>query len=145
MRSLAILMSSAYALPFLWRERKRYLLYNASISVVLPFLRMLCIIYHWGSRGTHICVSKLTIIVSDNGLAPTRRQAIIWTNAGILLIRTFRTHLSEIISEIHRFLFKKTRFKMSGKWRPSCLGLNVLTHRNRLFGTMPLSESMPYC
>ena len=41
---------------------------------------------HWG-RVTHICVGKLTIIGSDNGLAPGRRQAIIWTNAGILLIR----------------------------------------------------------
>ena len=40
---------------------------------------------HWG-RVTHICVSKLTIISSDNGLSPEGRQAIIWTNAGILLI-----------------------------------------------------------
>ena len=35
----------------------------------------------------HICISKLTIIASDNGLLPGRRQAIIWTNAWILLIR----------------------------------------------------------
>ena len=28
-------------------------------------------------------VSKLTIIVSDNGLSPGRRQAIIWPNARI--------------------------------------------------------------
>ena len=35
---------------------------------------------------THICVSKLTIIGSDNGLSPGRRQAVIWTNTGILLI-----------------------------------------------------------
>ena len=41
---------------------------------------------HWG-RVTHICVSKLTIIGSDNGLSPGRRQAIIWVNAGILIIR----------------------------------------------------------
>ena len=40
---------------------------------------------HWG-RVTHICVGELTIIGSDNGLSPGRRQAIIWTNAGILLI-----------------------------------------------------------
>ena len=81
---------------------------------------------HWG-RVTHICVSKLTIIGSDNGLSPGRRQAIIWTNDGILLIRTFRTHFSEIVSEIHTSSFKKMHFKMSsGKWRPSCLGLNVL-------------------
>ena len=81
---------------------------------------------HWG-RATHICVSKLTIIGSDNGLTPGRRQAIIWTNAGILLIRTLGTNFSEIFSEIHTFLFKKMHLKMSsGKWRPSCLGLNVL-------------------
>ena len=30
---------------------------------------------HWG-RVMHICVSKATIIVSDNGLSPSRRQAI---------------------------------------------------------------------
>ena len=77
---------------------------------------------------THICVSKLTIIGSDNGFSPGRRQAIIWANDGILLIRTFQTHFSEIASEIHTFSFKKMHFKMSsGKWRPSCLGLNELT------------------
>ena len=82
---------------------------------------------HWG-RVTHICVSKLIIIGSDNGLSPGRRQAIIWTNDGILLIRTFRTHFSEIVSEIHTSSFKKLHFKMSsGKWRPYWLGLNVLT------------------
>ena len=39
-------------------------------------------ITHWG-RTTHICVGKLTIVGSDDGLSPGRRQAIIWTNAGI--------------------------------------------------------------
>ena len=45
---------------------------------------------HWG-RVTHICVDKLTIIGSDNGLSPDRRQAIIGTNAGTLLIGPLRT------------------------------------------------------
>ena len=36
---------------------------------------------HWG-RVRHICVGNPTIIGSDNGLSPGRRQAIIWTNAG---------------------------------------------------------------
>ena len=36
---------------------------------------------HWG-WVTHICVSDLAIIGSDNGLSPGRHQAIIWTNAG---------------------------------------------------------------
>ena len=40
---------------------------------------------HWG-RVTHICVSELAIIGSDNGLSHGRRQAIIWNNAGLLLI-----------------------------------------------------------
>ena len=81
---------------------------------------------HWG-RVTHICVSKLTIIGSDNCLSPGRRQAIIWTNAGILLIGSLGTNFSEILIEISAFSFKKMHLKMSsGKWRPSCLGLNVL-------------------
>ena len=81
---------------------------------------------HWG-RVTHICVGKLTIIGLDNGLSPERRQAIIWTNAGILLIRTLATNFSEILSEIHTFSFKKMHLKISSaKWRPFCLRLNVL-------------------
>ena len=76
----------------------------------------------------HICVGNLTSIGSDNGLSPNRRQAIIWTNAGILLIGPLATNFSEILIEIHTFSFKKMHLKMlSGKWRPSCLGLNVLT------------------
>ena len=80
----------------------------------------------WG-RVTHVCVSKLTIIGSDNGLSPDRRQAIIWTNAGLLLIGPFGTSFSEILIEILTFSFKKMRLKVSSaKRRPFCLGLNVL-------------------
>ena len=39
---------------------------------------------HW-DWVMHICVSKLTIIGSDNGLSPGWRQAIIWTNAEFLV------------------------------------------------------------
>ena len=65
---------------------------------------------HWG-RVTLICVSKLTIIVSDNGLSPCRRQAIIWTNAGILLIGPLGTNFNETSIEIHTFSFKKPIWK----------------------------------
>ena len=74
---------------------------------------------HWG-RVTHICLNDLTIIGSDNGLSPGRRQAIIWTNAGIFLIGPLRTNFSEILIEIHGFSFKKINLKMSAKWRPFC-------------------------
>ena len=87
---------------------------------------------------THICVSKLTIIGSDNGLSPGRRQAIIWTNAGILLNRPLRTNFNEILIEILTFSFIKMRLKVSSaKWRPFCLGLNVLTHSCVCLHTMP--------
>ena len=54
---------------------------------------------HWG-RVTHICISKLTTIGSDKGLSPGRRQTIIWTNAGILLVGPLGTNFSEILIEI---------------------------------------------
>ena len=76
-------------------------------------------------------VSKLTIIGSDNGLSPGRRQAITLTNDGILLIGPLGTNFSEIISKIHSFSFKKMHLKTSSaKWRPFCLGLNVFIHNN---------------
>ena len=82
---------------------------------------------HWG-RVTHICVGNLIIIGSDNGLSPERRQAIIWTNAGILSIGPSGTNFNEILIGIQTFSLKKMHFKMSSaKWRPFCLGLNVLT------------------
>ena len=82
---------------------------------------------HWG-RVTHICVGKLTVIDSDNGLSPGQCQAIIWTNAGILLIGPLGTNFNETSIEIHTFSFKKIHLKLSsGKWRPFCRGLNVLT------------------
>ena len=81
---------------------------------------------HWG-RLTQICVGNLTFIGSDNGLSPGRRQAIIWTNYGILLIGPLGTNVSEISIEILTFSFKKKRLKVSSaKCRPYCLGLNVL-------------------
>ena len=85
------------------------------------------VLTHWG-RVTHICVIKLTIIGSDNGLSPGQCQAIIWTNAGILLIEPLGTNFSEILIKIHIYSFKKM---LSGKWRPFCLGLNVLIHYSR--------------
>ena len=60
----------------------------------------------------HICISKLTIIGWDNGLLPGQCQAIVWTNAGILLIRPLGTNLSEILIKIDIFSFMKMYLKM---------------------------------
>ena len=75
----------------------------------------------------HICVTGLIIIGWDNGFSPGQCQGIIWTSAGILLIGTLGTNLSEILIEIHTFSFKKMHIKISSaKWWPFCLSLNVL-------------------
>ena len=75
----------------------------------------------------YICVSKTIIIVSDNGLSPARRQAIIWTNDGILLIGHLGTHFSEIIFEMQISLLKKIRLNLSSaKCCQFRFGLTVL-------------------
>ena len=84
------------------------------------------VLTHWG-RVINMCVSNLNTIGSDNGLSPDRRQAIIWSNAGILLTGPLGTNLSEISIETLTFSFKKRHLKVSSaKWQPLCLGLNVL-------------------
>ena len=60
-------------------------------------------------------------IGSDNGFSPGRRQAIIRTNAGILLIMIIKTlvmNVIEIVSKLYKFSFKEIHLKMlSAKWR----------------------------
>ena len=93
---------------------------------------LLAILTHWG-RVTHICVVDLTIIGSDNGLSPGRRQAIIWTNAGILLIGPLGTNFSEIVIEIQTFLLKKNTFEnvvcemLFISSRPQCVKVGLVT------------------
>ena len=69
-----------------------YWCFRSEISIHILILDCLLISTHWG-RVTHICVSKLTIIGSDNGLSPERRQAIIWTKAGNIVDLTLRNKL----------------------------------------------------
>ena len=96
------------------------------ISIQITYCDNSMLLTNWG-RVMHICVSELPIIGSDNGLSPGLRQAHIWTNAGILLIRPLGTNFCEISIEILTFS-KKMRLKVSSaKRRPFCLGLNVLT------------------
>ena len=82
------------------------------------------------SRLTYKSVINLTTIGSYSGLSPGRGQAIIWTNAGMLLIGHLGINFSEILVEIHAFSFKKLYFELSSKWKPFCLGLNVLRRTN---------------
>ena len=77
----------------------------------------------------HISISNLNISGSDNGLSPSRCQAIIRTNAEILLIEPLGTSFSEIFIRIHAFSYKKMHLNMStGIWWPFCLVPNALKH-----------------
>ena len=92
------------------RSRRAYLR-TCSSSHSHWYLRHLASgLTHWG-QVTHICVCKLTIIGSDNGLSPGRRQAIIWINTGILLIGPFGTNLTKILILVYTFSFKKMQSK----------------------------------
>ena len=68
----------------------------------------------------HLCISKLIIIGSDKGLSPSQPQAIIWTNAGILLIEPLETNFSEIYIKIHTSSFKKIAFENT-VWKMSAI------------------------
>ena len=59
----------------------------------------------WG-RVTHICYSTI---------APVRRQATIWTIAGILLIWHLGTYFSGIVIEINTFSFNGLNIRVTHK------------------------------
>ena len=90
---------------------------------------------HWG-WVTHICVGRQTIIGSDNGLLPERCQAIIWTNAGILLNWTLGKKLNRNLNIfIQENGFENVVWKMSAILsQPQCVkfwvlfSLNDVTH-----------------
>ena len=75
----------------------------------------------------HICISNQTTIGSDNGLLPGWLQAIIWTNAGILLIWPLGTNCSEIFIGHSNILIQENAFenvvcKMLAIWpQPQCV------------------------
>ena len=109
---------------------------------------------------THICVIKPTTIDLDKGLLPGLCQAIISTNAWILLILTLGTNFSEILSEIHTFSFKKMHLKLlSEKWWQFCPGLYGLKDLADKYTNseislpeklitmleLPLPDGIPYC
>ena len=113
---------------------------NCQIMKQTHLLRV--VLTHWG-RVTHICVSNLTIIGSYRGLSPGRRQANIWTSAGILLIGPLGTKFSEILIGIQTLSFTKMHVKMSSaKWRQFCPGLSVL--RNIIFKPYIVSENQRF-
>ena len=96
------------------------------------------ILTHW-SRGTHICVSNLAIIGSDNGLSPGWRQAIIWSNAGNIVNWTLGNQLQWNFNQnsnifIHENGFESVVCEMAAILsRPQCVD------------TLKPEKWQPYC
>ena len=63
------------------------------------------------SRGCIYESVNRVSIGSDNDLSPIRRQAIIYTNAGLLLIGTLGTDFSEILIKVRIFLIHENLSK----------------------------------
>ena len=94
--------------------------FNSMLSFLFHYVNLpkgelfvnLCVsrLIDWG-RVTHICVGNLAIIGSDNCLSPGRRHAIIWTDAGILLIGPSETDFNEILIKIIHFHSRKFIWK----------------------------------
>ena len=70
------------------------------------------IIWDGRDESMHLWVGKLTTIDSDNGLSPDRRQFIIWTNAGILLIWLFGKNFCEKLIKINIYSFNEMHLKV---------------------------------
>ena len=124
-----------------WWHSQKYQSTSGGHVLLLKQVRTSRLEPHWG-RVTHICVSRIIIIDSDNGLSPGRRQAIIWTNAGLLLIGPLGTNFSEILIEILTFSFKKMRLKVSS--RPQCVKKPLAPHLYKL-GQLDLCFHGSFC
>ena len=93
-----------------------------------PFCSSLNALTHWG-QVTHIYISKLTTIGSDNGLSHGQCQSHHLNQCWNIVNWTLRNKLQWYLNLNLTFSFKKIHLKMlSGKWRQICLGLNVLRH-----------------
>ena len=96
----------------------------------LQFIILILIIFKlsWNYRQTHSPAAYMrrwtgSAIVSGNGLAPSRWQAITWTKSVLLSIGPFETNFSRNWIEILTFSFKKVGWKTSSiKWRSFCPG-----------------------
>ena len=85
--------------------------------------------------------------VSDDGLSPIWRHAIIWTKARLLLIGSLGANFSEILIEIQNFPFTKMHLKISSvKWRPFCPGERWVNGKapNHVMMTWPTDMYSPH-
>ena len=101
MRYILVSLEKAYQLPVLLQGQ--WMMEIASIFLFPQNNLSHNELTHWG-WVMHICIGYLAITDSDNGLLPGQQQAIIWNNAGILLIGPRGTKFNEIFIKMQQFL-----------------------------------------
>ena len=82
------------------RQENRWLARQHHCSQLISTEWRICALVNW------------VIIGTCNGLSPVRRQAITWTNAGLISIGPLGTNFSKILIGILLFSFKKIHLKM---------------------------------
>ena len=103
------------SVSYTWRQFHRKCWRAASLSSLT----------HWG-QVMHICVIKLTIIGSDNGLSPGQRHAIIWTNDVIFVNWILGSKLQwNLNRNLYIFIDENVVWKMVAILpRPQCVKLS---------------------
>ena len=91
---------------------------------ILSFWKV-CMCYHKAVALTHICVSKQTIIGSDNGLSPYRRQTINWNQLQWYLNRNSYVFIIEsavenVVGNMAAILSRLQCVKLERALRPWC-------------------------
>ena len=69
------------------------------------------VLKEWFPDGVKSFWLETPKLIEDNGLLPGRRQVIIWTSAGKLLIGPLVANSNEISIDIYKFSFKKKAFQ----------------------------------
>ena len=72
-----------------------------------------------------ICIGKLSIIATGNGLSPGQGQAINWTNYGILLSGPLGTNSSEALTKIQTFSLMEIDLQMSSMKCPNIVSVVI--------------------
>ena len=79
-------------------------------------------------------------IGSGNGLSPVLRQAITWTNAGLLSIELLGKKFCEIRIGILLFSFKKMLLKLSSAMMAAILSRGEMRKPNQLLAALPFCK-----
>ena len=100
----------------------------------------LWVLTHWG-LVMHICHQPRPSLVQIMACRLFGAKPLSKPMLGYCELNSLRTNFSEILIKIQNFSLRKIHLKISSvKWRPYCLGLNVLTVEAVTLAALPTSQ-----